>query len=44
MADRKENRMTAGTSAHNLPDDDLRRELAHIKEKADDIDSGGTAD
>lgn len=36
--------MTMGISARDLSDDDLRRELAHLKEKTDDIDSDGTND
>ena len=35
--------MTAGINASVLSDDDLRRELAHLKAKTDDIGSGGTA-
>jgi hypothetical protein len=36
--------MSMGVSPRDLSDDDLRRELAHLKEKADDIASGGTSD
>lgn len=36
--------MTMGINARDLSDDDLLRELAHLKQKADDIESGGTAD
>lgn len=36
--------MTMGVSAHDLSPDDLRRELAHLKEKAGDIASTGTPD
>jgi uncharacterized protein DUF6158 len=36
--------MSMGVSARDLSDDDLRRELAHLKEKAADIDADGTSD
>jgi sarcosine oxidase gamma subunit len=36
--------MTMGVSARDLSDDDLRRELAQLKEKAADIAAEGTSD
>jgi Family of unknown function (DUF6158) len=36
--------MSMGVSPRDLSDDDLRRELAHLKEKAEDIASDGTPD
>jgi hypothetical protein len=36
--------MSMGVSARDLSDDDLRRELAHLKEKAADIYADGTSD
>ena len=36
--------MSMGVNARDLSDDDLRRELAHLKEKAADIESDGTSD
>ncbi len=35
--------MSLGVTARDLSDEDLRRELAQLKEKAADIDSDGTS-